>query len=108
MVVVVEGECVCVGGGRGLLVAMIAFSSTPPNLCVTDGRPKSGPLALWKGLGPTLWRDVPFSAVYWAGYENTKAALVHAYPESMVRRARALVCVRRGGGVGCLHVRCCF
>lgn len=24
---------------------------------------------LYKGLVPTLWRDVPFSAVYWTGYE---------------------------------------
>ncbi|RWS31094.1 solute carrier family 25 member 40-like protein, partial [Leptotrombidium deliense] len=31
-----------------------------------------GKLALWKGLGPTLLRDVPFSAIYWVGYESFK------------------------------------
>ncbi|CAG8457636.1 10976_t:CDS:2 [Ambispora gerdemannii] len=28
--------------------------------------------SLWRGLGPTLWRDVPFSAIYWTGYESIK------------------------------------
>lgn len=29
----------------------------------------------WRGLPPTLWRDVPFSAIYWAGYEGIKRTL---------------------------------
>ena len=28
--------------------------------------------ALWKGLSATLWRDVPFSCLYWYGYEALK------------------------------------
>ncbi|XP_044740486.1 solute carrier family 25 member 40-like [Chrysoperla carnea] len=31
-----------------------------------------GAIGLWKGLGPTLLRDVPFSAVYWTVYEFLK------------------------------------
>jgi solute carrier family 25 protein 39/40 len=31
-----------------------------------------GTLSLWRGLGPTLLRDVPFSSIYWAGYEGMK------------------------------------
>ncbi|KAL9937401.1 hypothetical protein V8E36_003810 [Tilletia maclaganii] len=33
---------------------------------------RDGPLVLWRGLGSTLWRDVPFSAIYFAGYEGLK------------------------------------
>lgn len=33
---------------------------------------KDGSKALWRGLPPTLWRDVPFSAIYWMGYEECK------------------------------------
>ena len=32
-----------------------------------------GPTSLWKGLNATLWRDVPFSGLYWANYEGLKS-----------------------------------
>ena len=50
------------------------FSSTLQNtrlLVKTDGIK-----ALYRGLGPTLWRDVPFSGIYWAGYETLKKIFI--------------------------------
>ncbi|KAG0192102.1 hypothetical protein DFQ28_010101 [Apophysomyces sp. BC1034] len=41
---------------------------------VTSMVEKEGLGALWRGLLPTLWRDVPFSAIYWMGYEESKRA----------------------------------
>ena len=35
-----------------------------------------GFLSLWRGVGPTLMRDVPFSAVYWSCYEFSKRHLL--------------------------------
>ncbi|PGH01011.1 solute carrier family 25, member 39/40 [Blastomyces parvus] len=31
--------------------------------------------SLWRGLTLTMWRDVPFSALYWWGYESVKTIL---------------------------------
>ncbi|KAK9703537.1 Carrier protein, mitochondrial [Basidiobolus ranarum] len=42
---------------------------------VTEMVRRSGVSSLWKGLSPTLWRDVPFSGLYWMGYESIKTSL---------------------------------
>ncbi|KAF8898678.1 mitochondrial carrier domain-containing protein [Infundibulicybe gibba] len=42
---------------------------------------QQGIQCLWRGLGPTLWRDVPFSGIYWASYEAWKKAFARRQRE---------------------------
>ena len=45
---------------------------------VNDMVRTQGYRSLWRGLTLTLWRDVPFSALYWWTYESTRNALIDA------------------------------
>jgi solute carrier family 25 protein 39/40 len=52
---------------RGVIAGVAAALAADPH----------GPrLRLWRGVGATLARDVPFSALYWAALEPLRAALL--------------------------------
>ena len=44
---------------------------------MTDTVSAGGYRSLWTGLSLTLWRDVPFSAIYWWGYESCRNTLTN-------------------------------
>ncbi|XP_046722356.1 solute carrier family 25 member 39 isoform X2 [Silurus meridionalis] len=48
-------------------------------VCIRSAVTQSGVLSLWRGWGPTVLRDVPFSAMYWFNYELMKAELCERY-----------------------------
>jgi solute carrier family 25 protein 39/40 len=45
----------------------------------------NGYRSLWTGLGLTLWRDVPFSAIYWWGYEFCRNTLTDMHEQKRGR-----------------------
>ena len=53
---------------------------------ITDMVAAHGYRSLWRGLTLTLWRDVPFSGMYWWGYETIRGRLIDARE----RRGRSL------------------
>lgn len=49
---------------------------------------KGGLRSLWRGVNPTLWRDVPFSAIYWTSYEAIKHRAVQHIATNMQHSAQ--------------------
>ncbi|NXD00350.1 S2539 protein, partial [Certhia familiaris] len=44
-------------------------------VCIQSSVAQGGWLSLWRGWGPTVLRDVPFSALYWFNYELVRTWL---------------------------------
>jgi solute carrier family 25 protein 39/40 len=53
--------------------AMSKFTAPTASSVIKSELEKPGGIRnLWRGVVPTLWRDVPFSALYWTSYEFVK------------------------------------
>lgn len=62
-------------------------------------RKTQGMLAWWRGLGPTLLRDAPFSAIYWSAYETLKDPNRSILPHRMFSSGSEFS-VYLGAGIG--------
>ncbi|POM75657.1 Mitochondrial Carrier (MC) Family [Phytophthora palmivora] len=59
---------------------------------------RGGYVSLLNGLGATLARDVPFSAIYWTSYENLQRQMNSA-EEDFSRTQRAFTCGAVSGAI---------
>ena len=51
---------------------------------IADEVRSHGLKSLWRGCTVTLWRDVPFSAIYWTSYEQCKTYLMSRWQRSYI------------------------
>lgn len=68
-------------------------------------RRDAGARALWRGLLPTLMRDVPFSGIYWSAYERLKDQDRSPLPNSLFKGEAAVPLVA-GIAAGSLAALC--
>lgn len=92
---------------RTTLQAGVAGEGATVASVLRDVRRQHGIRAWWRGLGPTLLRDAPFSAIYWSSYEILK----HPVRSPLPRRAFASgnevpLYIASGSGAGSLAALC--
>jgi solute carrier family 25, member 39/40 len=62
---------------------------------------ETGLRSMWRGLGPTLVRDAPFSAIYWSVYETLKDPQRSPFPRALLvgdRKFASYLCAGIGAG----------
>jgi solute carrier family 25 protein 39/40 len=88
---------------RTRLQAQAPSASSPSLLSLASSVVSAeGVSGLWRGLVPTLWRDVPFSCLYWLCYEHLKQRAVETHPEQRLTGSGAFICGAAAGGAAAL------
>ena len=83
---------------RMRLMAERGKQSSGPFAVIRAAVRESGWISLWKGIGPSLYRDVPFSAIYWMLAETLRGRLRVSFPALHVAVARWCSCGRSIAG----------
>ncbi|KAM3723059.1 putative mitochondrial glutathione transporter SLC25A40 [Dirofilaria immitis] len=68
-------------------------------LAVQRSKATEGWISLWRGWSPSLMRDVPFSAVYWTGYEYLKARALERFNQRETNFVISFVCGAMAGSL---------
>lgn len=68
---------------------------------------QNGLKSLYSGLVPTLWRDVPFSMIYWFTYESSKTHLLKASKREKLNPFQTFLCGAFAGSVAAI-ITCPF
>lgn len=55
--------------------------------------------SLYRGWVPTVWRDVPFSMIYWLGYESFKTAMLKREHKLEMSSLNTFVCGATAGSI---------
>ena len=64
---------------RTKLQSRTGYTYTELLSVVRNAIAQNGVLSLWRGLMPMLFRDVPFSIIFWIGYENLKLRFTNTF-----------------------------
>ncbi|OZC06090.1 hypothetical protein X798_06927 [Onchocerca flexuosa] len=68
-------------------------------LAVQRSKAAEGWISLWRGWSPLLMRDLPFSAVYWTGYEYLKAKALQKFNRRETNFPISFVCGAMAGSL---------
>ena len=73
---------------------------TQIRLAVQNAIKSNGIISLYRGWVSTVWRDVPFSMIYWFNYEKLKTLVIkHKFQNASLNSYETFMCGATSGAV---------